>query len=424
MVIILLRHSIKRRVVGYVEERQLLWARAIDEVLREDWIPARVPVWRADWDREAADGALLERWRTATGEEKRLLRALFRTWGLFDEHQRKLLRGNRWDQARSALVLARLRFSESLPALLRLLPRAPEKTQVALINSLEMLGEPDACETLVEFLASKGSRRYRPVLSALIACSRRAPEHLSAHLNHKQALVRQAMAQGLAEVATDRELSGLLEAAEDPEPEVRAKVARALGRIPQPDSFEVLKHLANDPVWYVRLQAIRAIESSDVSEVRKVLVEAIQDSHWRVRAKAALALHHRVQDSASLLRLLREEVGDRFALDAVVTALEREGATWRAIGTLAPHKSQAADANEQAESRAMLLELLRAKKWAALLYALENHPDKETRNAILNLLREHDDRTLAPSLKTLLGSSLLGLEMHREVQALVEHWEM
>lgn len=414
---VILRRFVKQILFPLRDERRLRWAETVDEILRRGEVTAPAP---SKWfgARQAAEEALLERLRTATSEQRPLLESLFRTWGFLEMRRVLLRRGDNWERAHSALVLGRIHCTEALPDLLWMLERAEADTQVQIVNALELLREPTAIEALIEFLVRRGERATRPVLSALIGCGRSAPERLLPYLNHKLALVRTSVAAALAEVASVHEVSALIQAVSDSEPEVRAKVARAMGRAADPRAFEALRRLAADPVWYVRLRAIDALSQIPLPEVPEQLLQGLRDKDRRVRAKAAIALYRIAGDPVSLLRKIREELKDRYALEALVTALEREGTTWRAINNVC-----SSTAGMRQESQALIIELLRARKFTSVLYALEALPDQAVRQELLRLVSEEAGPSVREPLQGLLESRTLNGEMRLGVEMLMAQYQ-
>ena len=411
---VFLRRFVKRRFFSIRDERRLLWVRIVEEALEGGGLPERVPSLRFGWERAVAEEVLFGRWRTATEEERARLQSLFRAWGLFDARRARLHRGGKWEQARSALVLGRMQCHDTLPDLLGLLHRAQSEIQAAVLNALDLLGDPEAIEGLVSFLIQRRPRETRPVLSALIRCGEGASDRLLPFLDHPLPLVRAVVAAALAEVVSPRDVTALIPSAADADPEVRAKVARALGRTGDPRAFEAVERLAVDPVWYVRLQAIDAFSRIRLPEVHDRLLWAMRDRDWRVRQKAATAIHKFITDPVYLLERIREELDDRYALEALITVLEREGKTWEAINRICSPISLVRE-----NSQELIIELLRAQKFAATLSAIELHPDRAVRRELLRLVDEHAGSSARAPLQELLESRTLDAESRRDIEVLL-----
>lgn len=366
------------------------------------------------WHREAAEEVLLARWGMAMPPQRQVLVALFEQWGLLAWRRGRLRHWGASEPARSALILARLGRTEALPELLHLLEVAPRNTRVAIVNAIEMMGEPAAVDALIRFYAKRGINHTRPVLSALIRCASQHPARLCPHLKHPVAHVRRIVAAALAEVATKDDADFLLPAASDPDPEVRAKVARALGRIQSQAAVDSLKALGRDPIWYVRLQAVGGLESSRLPGTEETIWEAARDRHWRVRQRAVAALCESSSDPAALLKRMREEAKDRYALAALLSLYERKGTVWNAIGHLhAPQPEQRQTGQD------LVREMLRSGALGSVLYALEAHPDFSVRREIVRLIAECSPPSAGLPLANLLASSHLDQQTRQEVQALL-----
>ncbi len=414
---VFLRRFIKQRVFAFKDERRLHWAGVLEDALEGRGGPESIVSLSSNRDRRTVEEVLLARLGRATPEQRVVLQSLFRRWGLLEWRLDGLRRGDKWVQAESALVLARLQASEALEDLFGLLKRAPTDTQVAAINCLELLGAPEAIEPLVDFFIREGKSRRRSVLCALIRCARQAQESILPYLVHPLPPVRTLAAAVLAEVASSPQFLSLMRAAGDPEPEVRAKVAQALGRTGEEAALPTLEALASDSVWYVRLRAVGSLSQLHLQAAESLLWRATQDKDQRVREKAAQGLYRLVGDPVYLLQRMREEIRDRYGLGNLVAVLEREGVPWQAIGGLCSPVAETRKRN-----RALVVELLRAEKFAAVLYALEMHPDRAVRQTLIRLLETQAPVSLQTPLRDLVGHRSLDEATRREVEALLARY--
>jgi HEAT repeat protein len=381
ILMVLLRRGVKSLAFAWRDDLRLAWAHTVDRVLQGTARLEEVAAPRPPWERAAAEATLEARWAASAQPQREVLRALFDRWGLLTRRRRDVRRGRLWQQGRAALLLGRLRCQEALPDLLWLLQHGKAEAQLAAISALHLMGSPEAIDGLVAYVAGgKHRRRRRLVWGALMRCSRRQPWRLIPHLQQPEAEVRAIVAAALAETATAAETQALSAAAGDSDAEVRASVARALGRAADPRALPALRRLAGDPVWFVRLQAVGSAGRWNGGENRALLLQATRDPDWRVRRKAAGALVALSPDPVALLSELRQQQ-DRYALEAAVSALERQGVTWRALQTLA-----CGDMLERAQSAALLRLLGEAGKTEALRYAAEKHPEERVRAAVEHLL--------------------------------------
>lgn len=415
---VFLRRHVKNRYFDLKDERRLVWARMIDAVLRGEAIPVRVSSLRYRWDRAAAEEAVLARVGTASPWQREQLQRLFRGWRLCETRLRRLRQGNRWQQARSALVLAQLHIKEALPDTVGLLESPHAVVRLAAVNALGTLGAPEAVEPLLRLLARGDGREARAVLAALIRAGSSAPAVLRPHLQSQDVRVRIAVSAALAEVATSDEIAVLAQAAADPDPEVRSRVARALGRTAHPHALTPLERLAADSVWFVRLQAVSALARIRLPEVHDLLMRAAADKDGRVPGKAAAALYLYIRDPVCLLERMQEEVRERDAIESLISVLEREGAVWQAINRVCSPLTITRE-----NSQELIAAVVRAGKFAASLYAIEAHPDPGVRAAVLRLVREHAGRAVVAPLREVLASRTLDPVSRREVEEMLAGWE-
>jgi HEAT repeat protein len=109
-------------------------------------------------------------------------------------------------------------------------------------------------------------------LQIVAALVRIAPPWIVAFLQERLAdperEMRRMAAQGLADVAAERDLPVLLALAEDPDWGVRNEVARGLGRLAQPTTRPVLLALARDIEPVVAATARAALERLQPEAVR------------------------------------------------------------------------------------------------------------------------------------------------------------
>jgi len=192
------------------------------------------------------------------------------------------------------------------------------------------------------------------------------------------------------------------------------RVARALGRTRTAGAVDSLKALAQDPIWYVRLQAIGGLAACRQPGATESIWGATRDKHWRVRQRAVAALCELSTDRPGLLRRMREEVKDRYALGALISLYERNGTVWDAISHLC-----SAQPELRLTSQALVQELLMAGAWTSLVYALEAHPDPCVRRETLRLIAEGSPTSAEMALQNSLASPQLDQQTRQEIQALL-----
>lgn len=378
LAVVFLRRLVKHWYFLARDERRLQVAAYVAQALEQlrqgrDVAP---PMYRG-----LAEEELLRRLPEANEEDRAMLRQLFRDWGLLADRQTRLRQARLGQRAYSALVLAQMEVHEALPDIVRLLEEGKGESRLAALRALDLLADPEATDALVGILPAVKQTAWRLVWSALTSCCRQQPERLLPHLVHPEPQVRTVVAAAIAEVARPEMVKHLKRFANDPEPEVRAKIVRALGRMGDSSVLPILMDRAHDPVWYVRLQAVEALGELGDSHAHETLALAIRDSHWRVRQKATTALYTLWRDPVALLELLRQGAPDRYALEALVSELERRGVTWEAINRV---NSPLPTIREH--SRELVRLLVEVRAYATVLYAIGMHPDIAIRQTLVELV--------------------------------------
>jgi len=377
--LILLRRLLKPVWFLYRESREQLWASRIHKALTN----SAAVEWRQkprSWiDRVAAENVLLNRSLVAPPEEQTRLRRLFHAWQLCAWRQRGLTSRDPLKAAESALVLGRMSCTDSLPDLLRRLERSKGDTQVAVLNAIGLLGNIEAVDRLVSFLAHRGATRSQLVKFALVSCGATNPNRLARRLQHSSPEVRRVVASALAELAPPTVVPELVQAANDPHPEVRAEVGYALGRIGTTAAMVALHGLLTDLKAHVRIRTLEALaHTSGVPS--PWLFDALKDSESAVRLLAAQSLVSCYPEPVELLDQVGA-LGDRAALDAIINALERSGYTWQALQDLT-----SLDSARQQESEALVKRLASVGVLNYAVSAAEIHPDHSVRQKLVQLL--------------------------------------
>jgi HEAT repeat protein len=259
----------------------------------------------------------------------------------------------------SVLSLGRLKASAALPALIGSLSTLPRSV-------------PDITLTAV-----------------LAGCARNEPRSLVELLDSPQDRLRILGAWALSEVADTSVLADMVAAAQDAQPEVRAKVARGLARIPVPAAVEALKTLAGDPVWFVRLRALASMGELQPPEGGEIALSALNDEVREVRYRAAFALR-KIQGMKSEIVKNVLRTGSRLSFDSLLSEWDRAGFLDEVARELADPGNTRSNASN---------EFLRVLIAAGVTSTLENfvlvYPIAQVRWSLANLLLavpEHEVR--------------------------------
>ncbi len=395
---ILLRRAVRRR---YLEKRD---ARTF--ALRQQWreilngqIAAKT--WRFDaLDRDIVETIVLDRLEVAPGAEQAGLTDFLRTAGLLDIriHEARALRG--WRRRQALVSLGRMRAPEAIPALGEALEARKAETRLAAVRGLGHIATPEAAGPLLQQTV-RGTVRVpeRPLLAALLACCATEPRILLPFLRKAKASIRPLLARVLGEVAGPGMDEDLLLLSADPLSEVRAAAARALAHASPRAALAALAGLAEDEAWFVRLRAVVALGQQRDPRAIPVLLETLCDPVRSVRRRSAVALAQMRGHLAQILPLCMES-GDRYALQALISELQRTGGVLElARDLLNPAR--------RAGAETALLSALRAGARRMLLDALTMHTEGRVRAAVARLLAKSQDASLLPAVERIAATAAL-----------------
>jgi HEAT repeat protein len=399
LVFILYRRARRQRFLKMRDRRTLDIRRQWPGILDGRVLPE---LWRFDpLSREIVETILADRLEVAGDAEVESLRQVVQSTGLLDTriHEARALRG--WRRRQALVALGRLRAPEAVPALAEALDDPDEETRLAALRGLGRAAIPAAAEPVLERLLHDPvfARRVppRPLLNALLACCRPRPQTLLPYVRAANDKLRPLLARVLGEVATADLDDDLLLLASDPLAEVRASAARALAEAKPRLALLALSSLAYDTEWFVRLRAVVALGELREPRAIPVLIETLCDPNRYVRLRSAAALA-RLEGHLDEITAQVIETRDRYALQALVSELERSGDVQRLLNALA-------DPRRRGVAEAALLGALRAGTQRMLLDALVRHPQPCVRKAVARLLARSREPRLAAPLESLLATA-------------------
>jgi HEAT repeat protein len=227
--------------------------------------------------------------------------------------------------------------------------------------------------------------------SALLSCFQQDASLLLADLKRHHESLRPVLARVLAEAA-DKNLQGdLLELASDISAEVRACSARVLAVANPPYALTALSRLATDEEWFVRLRAIVALGELRNHRGIPLLIEGLRDANRYVRLRAASALAAFEGEEEKIFYLTRQ-TDDRYALQALVSEMQRSGRVSELVNALA-------DPQRRELAEPALLEALRCGSQRILIDLLLHHRDWRTRGLLARLVARSGDTRFLEQLE-------------------------
>jgi HEAT repeat protein len=387
---ILLRRALRSRYFRRLNRRT--------REIRENWdliVSGGIPSesWFFDRvDQPIVEGIILDRLEVAESEEAHLLQERLRNSGLLDKRIREVRRLRGWRRRQAILALGRMRIAESIPAIADALYDVDEETVVDAVRGLGRVGSPEAAKPILDRLAQGPSKCPPQTLqSALINCFQQNASLLLADLKRHHESLRPILARVLAEAA-DHNLQGdLLELASDLSPEVRASSARALSVAQPPYALTALSRLATDEEWFVRLRAIVALGELKTPRAIPLLIEGLRDANRYVRLRAASALASFDGEEEKIFYLTRQ-TDDRYALQALVSEMQRSGRISELVNALA-------DPQRRELVEPALLEALRCGSQRILIDLLLHHRNWRTRGLLARLVAQSGDNRFLEQLE-------------------------
>jgi HEAT repeat protein len=301
------------------------------QFIRQNWENivsgrSRVLGWNSrSIDREIVEEILLDRLEVAQADETRSLQELARRSGLLDRRIREVRRSRGWAKRGALLALGRMRAPEGIPALTQALNDSHEEVVIDAIQALGRVGTPRAGEAILNRMAAKPVQcPPQAVQTALLNCYRTAPQELLDKVPSAADTQRPVLLRVLAEVATPALTGDLLMLAADPLIEVRASAARIIAVVRPDYALNALSLLAADDEWVVRLRAVVGIGELLERRAIPILIKSLCDTNRLVRLRAASALAGFRGEEERILQLATQ-TGDQYALQALVSEIERSG---------------------------------------------------------------------------------------------------
>ena len=365
-----------------------LWPMILDgRVLPETWRFRRL-------DCEIVESMLLDRLEVAHPDEALLLCSCLRASGLLDLRIWEARHRRGWRRRQVLVALGRMRAEEAIPALAEALDDSQAETRIAALRGLGRTQMSAAAECILSCLAH-GPLRFpeTPLQNALLHCCREDPAVLIPYLHKADDRLRPLLARVLGEIATPALEEELLLLASDPLAEVRASAARALGEAKPRLALTALANLAGDREWFVRLRAVVAMGELHDARCIPVLIGTLCDANRHVRLRSAAALARLAGHVESIIEQV-VKTRDRYALQALVSELERSGRILQLVNDLA-------EPRQRRTARASLLAAVRAGTHRLLLDTLMHHANWRVRTAIARLLAESGQPELVVPLERL-----------------------
>lgn len=368
------------------------------QVIRERWsdiVGGTMPA--AEWffdpvDQPIVEGIALDRVEVAGEPERRRLQKLLRRSGLLDRRIREVRVRRGWRRRESLLALSRMRMLESIPALSEALVDASDELAIDAIHALGQIGTTKAADAILMRISLKPVECPPQVLQgALLACYRSDAAALLSRVLDADDAMRPVLARVLAEVAHPGLSGDVVALAADPLAEVRAAAARLLAVMRPPHALLTLARLAADNEWFVRLRAVVALGDLGERHGIPALIQGLCDTNRLVRLRAAASLV-RFDGLEEQLLQLATRTGDRYALQALVSEMERAGLVTSLV-------EQLTDDRRRAAAERALVAAARGGSMHMLTDLLLHHPSRRARTRLARVMAASSEPALLETLE-------------------------
>ena len=242
-------------------------------------------------DRRTVRDKLLRQSEQLKGIDKDHMTDVFQRLGLVDQEIDALASNKWWRRLEAAVNLGNMRSQEAVRPLTAAVQDSNEDVRLAAVRSLGQLGTAQGLRVLLDALEDESQWTPAKILEILVSIGPEvAPEIVPRLADGRNPTSRKLYVELCGHLRLLDGVTPLQALADDPDPEVRAAVARALGMIGHDSATETLKGLLTDQEDLVRAEAARALGGLGSVETAEHLQRALDDPDWQVRRNAAVSL--------------------------------------------------------------------------------------------------------------------------------------
>lgn len=347
---------------------------------------------------QAIEKLLFQEMEVSSGEQQGRLIEMFERLGYVEFYIRELQAEKSWRRAHAALRLGQMKNPRVVSALIEVLQDPNQNVRQRAVQALGMIHDQKALKALVEQIhkaTSPAPKISKQILKAsLIAHGDQAIPMLLPLLSDAHDASRVLVAEILAEIPSQSTLASLVKSLNDPHPEVRARAARALGKIKHPLGVNPLIESLSDPFWYVRLQSAKSLGKIGSPCAVFGLCHSLGDPCWQVRMAAAHSLMALGPFATGALTVYLLYTKDRYTGQQIAEILQQSGLVNRWIEDLA-----AADAETVQKAKDLLSAIARNLLMDPLVAAVRNHPDRQVRVRLVEILSGITTRPVSKVLR-------------------------
>jgi len=304
---------------------------AVGFAFRREWddlLCLRIPAsnWRSSrFKRAVVEQIALDKMTRSSETDCSKIQEFIRRSSLMDQRLWEASAAPRHQRREALLALGRTRLPEFLAVLSQASESSDSIIQDAAIRALGYMGSAEAGIIILQRLASGNLKVSQlAIKDALLRSCRSRPDLLLPYLN-LEGNTHLFLSRILGEVANPTIAEDLAILAEDRDPEIRACAARGLAHAEPLVGVAALSELAMDDVWFVRLRAVVSLAAFRHPASLPALLATICDVNRIVRQRSASALAQLPRDLLPVIVDRVAATGDKYALHALISELERIG---------------------------------------------------------------------------------------------------
>jgi hypothetical protein len=304
---------------------------AVGFAFRREWddlLCLRIPAsnWRSSrFKRAVVEQIALDKMTRSSETDCSKIQEFIRRSSLMEQRLWEASAAPRHQRREALLALGRTRLPEFLAVLSQASESSDSIIQDAAIRALGYMGSAEAGIIILQRLASGNLKVSQlAIKDALLRSCRSRPDLLLPYLN-LEGNTHLFLSRILGEVANPTIAEDLAILAEDRDPEIRACAARGLAHAEPLVGVAALSELAMDDVWFVRLRAVVSLAAFRHPASLPALLATICDVNRIVRQRSASALAQLPRDLLPVIVDRVAATGDKYALHALISELERIG---------------------------------------------------------------------------------------------------
>jgi hypothetical protein len=215
-------------------------------------------------------------------------------------------------------------FSDPLEShhIVKLLNDKPIVKLVA-INALSRIPTSQTLTYIFQSFMKDSLGNARAYINIMYGLGDKIQNHVKNHLKESLSVEKLGLLIELVGAIPLRALyPDILPFADDPNKEIRIKVARALGHMRIPASVDILIRLAHDDTWEVCAQALKSLGKLGDEAALEVLSEGLFSPFWHVRFNGGHGLANLGAAGIARLQKIKRQKKDRYAADMAVMVLD------------------------------------------------------------------------------------------------------